>query len=460
MKTGKKLLSVILSLMLALGAVAVCSPAAYADAPSLTEVTLQQDGRGAYYTYKSDHNTLLEITLYVDGEAHSISVTPSASVESVRTYFLMLDKNVFGLTSADYGKTLSLAIKAVNYEGEKTVRSDEMITLTKPELNMPDTVDCTLLSKAVDMYDVSVVSGISWTNGSSVTKRIVEKQNGDSWEIVDDNHVMTASDGGVYRIHIETNPDVSELYYSNTFTVHVPTVNYNLNGGVLHDSAVTNFMPDDLPVELPEPERENYTFGGWYESEDFSGDAFTSIPEGTSGDINLYAQWIANEFNVTWMSGGEEYKTEKVPFDSEIKAPEDPVKDYYTFTGWDPGIPETMPAKDLTFNALFTANEYTATFVDENGNVIGTAAYTVNTEKLDEPEVPAKEGYDGAWEEYELTPEGITVKPVYTPANICKLDHEYHGDTFWGKLVTFVHNLIWTAFSFLGIDLYVSIKVD
>ena len=460
MKIAKKFLSVILSLMFVLGAVAAGSPAAYAAAPSLTEVTLQQDGNGAYYTYKSDHNTSLEITLYVDGEAHSITVTPSASVESVCTYFLKLDKNVFGLKESDYGKTLSLAIKAVNDEGEKTVRPDETITLTKPSLNMPDTVDCTLLSKAADLYDISVVSGISWTNGSSETKRIVEKQNGDRWEIVDDNHVMTASDGGVYRIRIETNPDVQLLYCSNTFTVHVPTVNYNLNGGVLPDSSVTNFMPADLPIELPEPERENYTFGGWYKSEDFSGDAVTSIPEGTSGDITLYAQWIADEYNVTWMSGGKEYKTEKVPFDSEIKAPEDPVKDYYTFTGWDPGIPETMPAKDLTFNALFTANEYTATFVDENGETVEEVPYTVETESIDEPPVPEKEGYDGAWEEYELTPEGVTVKPVYTPANICKLDHEYHGDTFWGKLVTFVHNLIWTAFSFLGIDLYVSIKID
>ncbi|MBR0112775.1 MAG: hypothetical protein IJM02_03420 [Clostridia bacterium] len=130
----------------------------------------------------------------------------------------------------------------------------------------------------------------------------------------------------------------------------------------------------------------------------------------------------------------------------------------YEFDKWTPDI--AAANENATYTASFTPVpiEYTATFVDENGNVIGTTTYTVNTEKLDEPEVPAKEGYEGAWEEYELGAGNITIKPVYTPTNICKLDGKYHGDTFWGKLVTFVHNLIWTAFSFIGLDLFFSIK--
>ena len=101
---------------------------------------------------------------------------------------------------------------------------------------------------------------------------------------------------------------------------------------------------------------------------------------------------------------------------------------------------------------------YHVLFVDENGTTVDEVPYTIDTVSIDEPEVPAKEGYDGAWEEYKLTNEDITVKPVYTPANICKLDGEYHGDTFFGKLITFFHNLIWTAFSFIGLDIFFSIK--
>ena len=107
---------------------------------------------------------------------------------------------------------------------------------------------------------------------------------------------------------------------------------------------------------------------------------------------------------------------------------------------------------------------YHVLFVDENGATVYEVPYTIDTVSIDEPEVPAKEGYEGAWEEYKLTSEDITVKPVYekieepAPENICKLDGEYHGDTFFGKLITFFHNLIWTAFSFIGLDIFFSIK--
>ena len=102
---------------------------------------------------------------------------------------------------------------------------------------------------------------------------------------------------------------------------------------------------------------------------------------------------------------------------------------------------------------------YHVVFVDENGTTVDEVPYTIDTVSIEAPEVPVKEGYDGAWEEYKLTSEDIIVKPVYTPANICKLDGEYHGDTFFGKLITFFHNLIWTAFSFIGLDLFVSVKI-
>lgn len=38
-----------------------------------------------------------------------------------------------------------------------------------------------------------------------------------------------------------------------------------------------------------------FTFGGWYLSEDFSGEKITQIKEGTTGDIVLYAKWVSLE---------------------------------------------------------------------------------------------------------------------------------------------------------------------
>ena len=56
-----------------------------------------------------------------------------------------------------------------------------------------------------------------------------------------------------------------------------------------------------------------------------------------------------------------------------------------------------------------------------------------------------------------LAPGGITVKHVYTPADICPLDNEYHGTSFWGRLVKFFHTVIWKAFNLLGMNIYLKI---
>jgi hypothetical protein len=47
-----------------------------------------------------------------------------------------------------------------------------------------------------------------------------------------------------------------------------------------------------------------------------------------------------------------------VAYEAATTTPENPTKEGYTFTGWDGEIPAAMPANDLTFNALFTINQY------------------------------------------------------------------------------------------------------
>ncbi len=227
----------------------------------------------------------------------------------------------------------------------------------------------------------------------------------------------------------------------------------NEDGTLLQTKNVTYGQTPEYTGDTPAKEalegKYTYDFEGWTPD-------IASVT-GTATYTAKYTE-VPVDHKVTFKADGEVYKELTVPYGKEITAPADPEKDYYTFSGWDNNIPDTMPANDLTFNALFTAIEYKATFVDESGNTVAQVPYTVESKKIDEPGVPGKEGYDGKWEEYELTPDGITVKPVYTPASVCKLDGEYHGDNFWGKLVTFIHNLIWTAFSFIGLDVHFSIK--
>ena len=116
-----------------------------------------------------------------------MTVTQSAPSESKRVYFLELDNNMFGLSPDDIGRTITLSINYVTDNGsEQDYRITEEIMLSEPSLSLPSLVNCSVLSKTEDLYNITVVSGISWTNGSCVARRIVEKQSGGSWVEIPD----------------------------------------------------------------------------------------------------------------------------------------------------------------------------------------------------------------------------------------------------------------------------------
>lgn len=50
-----------------------------------------------------------------------------------------------------------------------------------------------------------------------------------------------------------------------------------------------------------------------------------------------------------------------------ITAPEAPTKVGHHFAGWQPAVPETMPARNMTFRASYAPNVYTVTFVGDGG---------------------------------------------------------------------------------------------
>lgn len=55
-----------------------------------------------------------------------------------------------------------------------------------------------------------------------------------------------------------------------------------------------------------------------------------------------------------------------------ITAPEPPAKVGHHFTGWQPEVPEAMPAHNMTFRATYAPNLYTVTFVGDGGNVLAS----------------------------------------------------------------------------------------
>ena len=56
---------------------------------------------------------------------------------------------------------------------------------------------------------------------------------------------------------------------------------------------------------------------------------------------------------VTYLVDGEEYKVYYIIEGTKIIVPEDPTKEGCEFTGWNPEVPEKMPANDLVFEATW-----------------------------------------------------------------------------------------------------------
>ena len=128
---------------------------------------------------------------------------------------------------------------------------------------------------------------------------------------------------------------------------------------------------------------------------------------------NAIAALKLKEHTVSFIVDCENICEYELEYGSEISnIPDDPEKSGYTFTGWSPDIPPTMPNNSLTFTAQFEPITYYATFTAD-GIEIGRVPFTVESKSISEPEIPEKEGYTGKWSEYVIAASDITINAEY-----------------------------------------------
>jgi uncharacterized repeat protein (TIGR02543 family) len=75
------------------------------------------------------------------------------------------------------------------------------------------------------------------------------------------------------------------------------TIAYLLNDGPNNTANPAAYTIESPGITLAAPTRADYSFGGWYADADFSGNAVTSIPAGSTGDRTFHAKWTVNSFN-------------------------------------------------------------------------------------------------------------------------------------------------------------------
>ena len=128
------------------------------------------------------------------------------------------------------------------------------------------------------------------------------------------------------------------------------TVTFDTNGGSKVNSQT---IPYGETAKTPAiPAKTGYTFAGWY----LEGEKFNfSTP--VTKDMTLTAKWTANQYTITFdTDGGSAVAPITQDYGTAITAPADPTKSGYTFAGWTPEIPATMPAENLTVTAHWRYN--------------------------------------------------------------------------------------------------------
>ncbi len=187
---------------------------------------------------------------------------------------------------------------------------------------------------------------------------------------------------------------------------------------------------------LPSPTKNGHTFLRW-----------TNVPSGNvmpAGNVQLVAQWEANEYTISFDGNGgttPQPVTAKFGADLSANVPTHPTRTGYTFAGWSPNFPSTMPASDQTLTATWTPNPVTISF-DTQGGTLLPDIESVAGASIEFTAEPTKSGYNFAgWDPTfpnNLPPTDQTYVAVWSPkVYALSLDHQDDLNTRTELAVTF-----------------------
>jgi len=172
----------------------------------------------------------------------------------------------------------------------------------------------------------------------------------------------------------ETMP-ANDVTVNGSFGENTYNLTYKVDGEVYRSLAVV--YGSTITAE-PAPTKEGYTFSGWSEIP-------STMP---ANDVEVTGTFSINSYNLVYMVDGKEYKSITVEYGSKITPESSPTKEGFTFSGWS-GLPETMPANDVTVNGSFGENTYNLTY-KVDGEVYRSLAVVYGSAVTAEP-APTKE---------------------------------------------------------------------
>ena len=276
--------------------------------------------------------------------------------------------------------------------------------------------------------------GYNGTNFFTSAIRIVEVSYTPVYAVSATASPANAGEVTISATEVEENGTVELTATANT---GYEFVNWTVEGVEVSDEAsftatvtaetayVANFVAQEFTityiVDGEEYATETYAYGEVVtpqaapaEKEGYTFSGWSEIPETMPAEnVTVTGTFAVNSYNIVYYVDGEVYQTQSVEYGATINAIAEPTKDGYTFSGWSE-IPETMPAEDVEVTGTFAVNSYDIVYyVDGEVYQTQSVEYGATVTPVAEP---TKDGYTfSGWSEIPETmpAENVTVTGTF-----------------------------------------------
>ena len=159
------------------------------------------------------------------------------------------------------------------------------------------------------------------------------------------------------------------IHYQIVWKPNDYSFSFDSNGGTAVDTLTQTY--DNAFVPPADPSRTGYTFLGWQ----------PALPDSVpAADMTFTAQWQVNTYTLAFdANGGTPVDTIVQNYDTALVPPADPSRTGYTFLGWEPALPDSIPPYDITYTAQWQVNSYALSFDSDGGTPVDTIVQNYDT---------------------------------------------------------------------------------
>ncbi|MFC5470370.1 InlB B-repeat-containing protein [Cohnella suwonensis] len=206
-------------------------------------------------------------------------------------------------------------------------------------------------------------------------------------------------DHGMWDFDSNTVEGNTVLYADWEYITYTLTFDYQ-DGG---EPVVDTIYSGDTVYQPEDPDREGYTFQGWYADASYT-KPWDFLNDTVTENVTLYAKWDPIMFTLTFdTQGGSPVDSQTVRYGKKGVEPPEPTKAGYRFDWWYsdqefnlPWEPERGIYEDVTMYAKWMpipAATYTVTYDSQGGSAVASLTGITSGATVTKPADPTRAGY-------------------------------------------------------------------